>query len=200
MIKKVAPILLVLLAITTTTFAQLRDSVLVERDIFRIMYSETKEQPLWVEYTVRNIQKGADRKGMNFYKEDDYHTSDNDDYKRNEWDKGHMAPAAHFSDTEENLRATFTYLNSALQQQNLNRVQWRLLEEQERDWAEEFGELDVRVNVIFDIVPQVLPTGAEIPDAFYKRIYFRSTQKSKCFYFLNEAPTEDWREYEIECK
>jgi hypothetical protein len=28
---------------------------------------------------------------MNFYKEDDVHTSDNADYYRNVWDKGHLA-------------------------------------------------------------------------------------------------------------
>lgn len=193
-------IILSLFTLTATSFAQLRDSVLVDLDIFRVMYSETKEQPLWVEYTVRHIQKGADRKGMNFYKEKEYHTSDNDDYVRNVWDKGHMAPAAHFSDTEENLRQTFTYLNSALQHKNLNRVEWRLLEEKERDWAEVFGELDVRVDVIFDDVPQVLPTGAEIPDAFLKTIYFRSTKRTECYFFPNDVPDKNWNEYEVECK
>lgn len=198
--KKLTTLLITLFVINLTSFAQLRDSVLVEKPIFKIMYSETKEQPLWVEYTVRNIKKGADRKGMNFYKEDGYHTSDNEDYVKNEWDKGHMAPAAHFSDTEENLKQTFTYLNSALQHKNLNRVQWRLLEEKERDWAEIFGELDVRVEVIFDDVSQVLPTGAEIPDAFLKTIYFRSTKQKQCFFFPNAIPTKTWNEYEVKCK
>jgi DNA/RNA endonuclease G (NUC1) len=198
--KKSLLTLVTLFVVSQTTFAQLRDSVLVEKPIFRIMYSETKEQPLWVEYTVRKITKGADRKGMDFFEESDYHTSNNYDYVSNEWDKGHMAPAAHFADTKQNLAQTFTYLNSALQHQKLNRVQWRLLEEKEREWAEVFGELDVRVDVIFDDVPQVLPTGAEIPDAFYKRIYFRSTQKWQCYYFLNEPPTKPWNEYEVECK
>ena len=190
--------LLLLVTLTTSVQAQLRDSVLVERPQFRIMYSETLEQPLWVEYTVRDIEKGADRKGMNFYKEDSYHTSDNDDYKRNVWDKGHMAPAAHFSDTEENLRATFTYLNSALQHQTLNRVEWRLLEEQERDWAEE-GELNVFVRVDFSDSSQVLPSGATVPDGFFKLIHFVETDAKKCFYFKNDAPEGEWEDQEVTC-
>lgn len=192
--------LVLLLSITSTAYGQLRDSVLVERPQFTIMYSEVLEQPLWVEYKVRQIEKGADRKGMNFYKEDSYHTSDNDDYKRNVWDKGHMAPAAHFSDTEENLRATFTYLNSALQHQSLNRVEWRLLEEQERDWAEE-QPLEVFIRVDFGDTIERVPGGAAIPTAFYKAIHFSEDDVLKCFYFPNTAPDpdKDWPDYEINC-
>ena len=197
--KRFGLILSLTLFVTLNGFSQLRDSVLVDKGIFKVMYSETKEQPLWVEYTVRGVAKGADRKGMDFFEESDYHTSNNADYVKNEWDKGHMAPAAHFWDTKENLAQTFTYLNSALQQQKLNRIQWRLLEEKEREWAEAFGPLDVRIDVIFDETPQVLESGAEIPDAFLKKIYFRSTQKWQCYYFLNEPPTKPWNEYEVDC-
>jgi len=199
MLKKLSLSVFILFVLFTEGFSQLRDSVLVETPIFRVMYSETKEQPLWVEYRVRVIEKGADRKGMNFYTEKDYHTSDNNDYVRNEWDKGHMAPAAHFSDTEQNLRQTFTYLNSALQHQNLNRGEWRLLEEKEREWAELFGGLSVRIEVIFDDKPNVLPSGAEVPDGFVKRIKFNRTSEVKCFYFPNESPTKKWNEFEINC-
>ena len=197
--QKILLLLLITFLSFTDVFSQLRDSVLVETPIFTVMYSETKEQPLWVEYNVKPIQKGADRKGMNFYKETDYHTSVNNDYLRNEWDKGHMAPAAHFSDTEENLRQTFTYLNSALQQQYLNRGEWRLLEEQERKWSEIFGELFVRIDIIFDDVPQVLSTGAEIPDGFVKKIHFTQTSEWKCFYFTNTKPTKKWDDHQINC-
>ena len=113
--RKSTLFLLIVLSFTTTTFGQLRDSVLVKTAIFEVMYSETKEQPLWVKYTAKPIKKVADRKGLDFYTEKEYHTSDNNDYAANIYDKGHMAPAAHFTDSKENLKQTFTYLNSALQ-------------------------------------------------------------------------------------
>ena len=72
---------------------------------------------------------------MNFYKEANIHTSDDHDYYNNEWDKGHMAPAIHFSDSVENLKATYSYVNSALQHMSLNRGAWRDLERAVRGWA-----------------------------------------------------------------
>lgn len=178
---------------------ELRDSVLIKNELFEIMYSEVLEQPLYVFYIVRDFEKGADRKGMDFWVPKDVHTSNNDDYKYNEWDKGHMAPAAHFSDNEDNLKSTFSYANSALQHKDLNRKEWRYLEAQERKWAEEFGTLKVKVNVLFDENSKVLSTGATVPSGFFKYIYFESTKEEKCYYFPNNKPEKNWTEYLTSC-
>ncbi len=58
---------------------------------------------------------------MDFYTEKGIKTSDNKDYEANEWDKGHMAPAASLNCNRDMLYATFTYINSSLQHQSLNR-------------------------------------------------------------------------------
>lgn len=195
--KKILLILLLLFfCITSSVFSQLRDSVLVETAIFTVMYSETKEQPLWVTYTAKPIQKVADRKGMDFYKEEAYHTSDNGDYVANVWDKGHMAPAAHFTDSKENLRQTFTYLNSALQRDRLNRGEWRLLEAQERKWADQ-QPLNVKIRVVFDPTPQKVEGGASIPSGFWKTIYFTEGDSTHIYYFPNEVPNKKWWEYRV---
>ena len=115
------------------------DSILVTTNIFEISYNEIFEQPNWVKYTVRDIVKNADRDGMNFYTVDSIYTSDDNDYYSNRWDRGHMAPAGSFNDSYENLYSTFTYLNVALQYDDLNRGAWVDLEEQIREWADELG-------------------------------------------------------------
>lgn len=189
----------VLLLITSINlYGQLRDSVLVKTSIFEVMYSETKEQPLWVKYQARSIKKVADRKGMDFYTETDYKTSDNFDYVNNVWDKGHMAPAAHFTDSEENLLQTFTYLNSVLQHERLNRGEWRLLEEQERKWADS-EILNVYIRTTFSSTSQRLPTNAVVPDGFYKRIEFTKSNKVECYFFPNQPPTKKWTEHKVNC-
>ena len=81
------------------TAQELRESVTVQTPIFTVLYSETKEQPITLTYKSSNRPKNVYRGSMNFYTEDDYHTSDNKDYYRNVWDKGHIAPAATFSDS-----------------------------------------------------------------------------------------------------
>ena len=179
--------------------ADQHDKVWIDKEIYQVWYNETLEQPTKVTYWVNNRPKNVDRKGMNFYKEADFHTSDNDDYYKNVWDKGHMAPAAHFSDSEENLKATFSYLNSALQHEKLNRGAWRFLEAAVRKWSED--ELLYVENIIyFSENSLVLDSGATVPDGFQKNIEFTESGGIKCYFFTNEAPDMKWQEYEVECE
>ena len=174
---------------------ELRESLYIETPIYRVRYSETKEQPISLTYLSTNRPKNVDRGSMNFYTDDDIHTSDNADYYRNVWDKGHLAPAATFSDNLENLRMTFFYLNCALQNQYLNRGEWRLLEQEERVW-DDTEDLEVTIDVEFS--DSILPTGATIPSRFIKHIKFIDTDVYKCYDFPNEKPTKDWEEYQVQ--
>jgi endonuclease G len=180
--------ILFLLLLPLLSFSQLRDSVYVKTDIYEVMYSETLEQPLWVKYQVLCTGAGASRKGMDFYVDKTIHTSDAKDYEKNEWDKGHVAPAADFNCTKEMLYKTFSYLNCTLQHEKLNRVHWRLLEDYERLLAYVEGPVNVEVKVIFDKTPKRVPTGAAIPMAFQKTIITKT--KTIKFYFKNEPPTK----------
>ena len=174
------------------------DSLLVTTSIFQISYNEKYEQPNWVKYTVRDIVKNADRDGMNFYTVDSIYTSDNDDYYSNRWDRGHMAPAGSFNDSYENLYSTFTFLNVALQYDDLNRGAWVDLEEQVREWADELGDIDIEIYLEFNTDHIILETGAHVPSAFYKYVNFPDGSK-KCYYFPNITPDKVWQEYEIDC-
>ncbi len=174
------------------------DSILVTTNIFEISYNEIFEQPNWVKYTVRDIVKNADRDGMNFYTVDSIYTSDDNDYFSNRWDRGHMTPAGSFNDSYENLYSTFTYLNVALQYDDLNRGAWVDLEEQIRKWADEFGDIGVEIYLEFDSNHIILDTGAHVPSAFYKYVNFPDESK-KCYYFPNISPNKSWSEYEVDC-
>lgn len=179
--------------------AQAQDVVTVDKGIYVVEYSQEREQPLRVTYRASNRPKNADRGSMNFYKEKDYHTSDNNDYYKNVWDKGHMAPAAHFSDSKENIKTTFSYLNSALQHKNLNRGEWRLLEAQERKWDDE-DNLLIEIVVEFKDGHEILETGGHVPTGFFKNITWETSGQKKCFYFPNVRPEKEWEESEVACK
>jgi len=188
-------ILFLLLFLPTLVFSQ-NDTLRINAGIYTVLYSEALEKPLNVEYKVLCPDGSASRKGMDFYKNDSVHTSDNDDYKANVWDKGHMAPAASFNCTQEMLKKTFSYLNCALQHQDLNRVHWRLLEAYERDLANE-GEVYITIKVHY-VNSKVLPTGATVPSGFTKKIYINGNLHS-CYYFPNEKPVKaTFRDYKIE--
>ena len=173
----------------------LREEVTIKTNIFTVVYSETKEQPVTLTYRSSNRVKNVDRGSMNFYTEKNHHTSDNKDYYRNVWDKGHLAPAATFSDSKENLKQTFSYLNCALQNQYLNRGAWRLLEEQERKWDDN-QNLKVRIDITFS--KTVLPTGATVPSRFTKHIKFLKDNTYKCYDFPNKRPEKNWKDYQTQ--
>ena len=117
----------------------------------------------------------------------------------NIWDKGHMAPAAHFSDSMDNLKATFSFLNSALQHERLNRGAWRMLEADVRALSLE-RDLLVTNYILFSPSSEVLPTGATVPDGFIKQIKAVDGTFEECYFFTNEAPDASWRDYKVECE
>ncbi len=130
-----------------TASSNLND-VNVDKTIYKVYYSQRFEQPLELTYESTNRPTNVNRGSMDFYGEPGVKTSDNADYANNIYDKGHLAPAATFSDNMVNLKLTFSYLNSALQNQYLNRGEWRLLEEQERKW-DDVENLTVKISVDF---------------------------------------------------
>lgn len=174
---------------------KLRDSVLVKTDMFELVYSEKLQQPKFIRYTVQCPNGTAPRKGMDFYVCDSILTSDDKDYVNNPYDKGHLAPAADFNCTSEMLYRTFTYLNCSLQQENLNRTTWRLLEVRERDLAKN-QKVVVEIRCVYTPKSIVLPTGATVPDAYYKTIKYG--KNTEVYYFKNEKPlTTDYTKYKI---
>jgi endonuclease G len=175
-----------------------RNEVIVENPVFKVWYSEVKEQPVKLVYTSTNRPKNVDRGSMNFYTEDNVYTSNNADYYRNVWDKGHLAPAATYSDSMVNLKQTFSYLNCALQNQYLNRGEWRLLEEEEREW-DDIENLTITVELEWNGDYEILPTGGHVPTHMVKTIYFETSGTCRKFRFPNENPSLGWEEYEVDC-
>ena len=166
------------------TISPSKDKI-VKTSVFNTKYSQVYEQPISIEYTVLCTTSKYSRKGLDFYKCDSIKTSDNADYENNMYDKGHMAPAADFACDSLKLRATFSYLNCALQQQDLNRGVWRLLEAHERDLASDSTTV-VKITVHFSNKSTKLPTGATIPDGFTKEI--KCGMISEKYYFPNIKP------------
>ena len=187
-------LLLLLFLFPLVAFAQ-RDSVYIKTDIFTAVYSEILQQPKWITYTVQCPTGTAPRTGMDFYTQVGLITSDNADYAANVYDKGHCAPAADFNCTKEMLYKTFTYVNCVLQHERLNRGVWRLLESYERELAKT-NTVNVEIRMVYSKTSLKLPTGATVPDGFYKIIKF-GNQVEK-YYFPNTSPTQsNFRNYLI---
>lgn len=190
-------LLSVMLLVWVTGYSQ--DTIRVKNQVFEVLYSQKLEQPLWIKYRSTNRPTNVNRGTMDFYTEKNIKTSDADDYAKNIYDKGHGAPAATFSDNMENLKQTFSYLNCIMQDQYLNRGEWRLLEEQIRKWDDQ-ENITVLIKLFFDTPVKKVQTGAAIPSHLQKHIYFEKQNKWRCFVFLNEKPKFKWEQLEMLCE
>lgn len=195
-------ILLIFILIALSSFSQ-RTDVIVKNDIFTVSYNEVYKQPNWVIYYVTNVidaNKRVSRKGMDFYTVPGIITSTNADYVNNVWDKGHLAPAATFSDTENHLHETFTYLNCSLQRDSLNRITWEHLEEYERSVLfKAYKKLTVKVVLDFSGKVTILKSGAHVPTGFYKQIITPSND-TMTYYFPNAVLPHEFYYYKIKNK
>jgi endonuclease G len=193
--KKISTLIGFLL-VSLISFGQ---DVRIKNEVFEVLYSQSLEQPLIIKYRSTNRPTNVNRGTMDFYKEPTIKTSDAADYKSNIYDKGHGAPAASFSDNMVNLKQTFSYLNCIMQDQYLNRGEWRLLEEQIRKW-DDTENITVLIKTFFDTPVKRVPTGAAIPSYLQKHIYFEKSNKWRCFVFLNQKPKFHWDELEMICE
>ena len=169
----------------------------IKTDIFTVVYSEEYEQPLMVTYQVLCPFGDASRQGLDFRKYEGVHTSDNYDYIGNEYDKGHIAPAAAFNCDRDMVKATFSYLNCALQHEGLNRGPWKELERFERNLAKMWEVVNVKVVIHFNNEPTYVKGGAQIPSGFTKIIEIEGVDTWE-FYFPNEdVAGKDWGDFQV---
>ena len=74
------------------------------------------------------------------------------------------------------------------------KIVWRELEEQVRDWARDIGPVNVRIELKFSSESQVLPTGATVPDGFYKFLTFSDNRKM-CFYEIRKSKMLEFQKF-----
>ncbi len=188
-------LLLIVLLSSGLFFAQIKDSLLIDKGIYKVTYSQIYEQPLRVTYTVLCSKGKEDRTGISFVAENGIKTSSDKDYEGNVYDKGHNAPSADFNCDKPSMIKTFSYINCSLQNQYLNRGAWRFLEAYERHLAEKYA-VYVEIKSYFSEKSIRLPTGATVPDAFKKTIIYNGIKE--VFFFKNSKPaSNDFRLYQL---
>jgi DNA/RNA endonuclease G (NUC1) len=180
MMKKVSLIFAAFWSLNTFGQVLIGDTLCIQIGDFEIIYSEVLMQPLSVYYVVTCPQESnldCDSIGWKVSLADELvgravNTSKSKHYYKNVWDKGHMIPVASVDCTCENKKSTYTYLNCALQHEDLNNGLWRQLENREREIAMSIDDkVMVEIQVIFhkDSLP-ISRNGPTIPCAFRKTI------------------------------
>jgi len=188
MIKKILNVLLFTLITSSLSYSQR----IVQNDLYMVVYSESYQQPLsltyeyplsamLVEYKASVLQKYIGKRPVTYpdvvTKRKDFKvptgivTSDDKDYEKNEYDRGHLVPKESFKNDEEKQDYLWSYLNCALMHETLNGGVWRVLEDYERELNK---KENVRVKVILSFCDDSKLTdgGATVPTHFTKIIEY----------------------------
>ncbi|MBP7632715.1 DNA/RNA non-specific endonuclease [Candidatus Ozemobacteraceae bacterium] len=161
-------------------------------------YSDSRQNPLWVGYSLEGSTKGPAGKRPSKF-ETDLRTQSkvrHDEFTSTGYDRGHLAPNAGIAARLgfEAQRETFLLSNIVPMEPDLNRRVWQKLERLESDvWAPRFGKVWILTGPVFDDDRELLGevndrdrsrSRVEIPDAFYKIVIDEDGQEVRALPFL----------------
>ena len=123
------------------------------------------------------------------------------DYSNSGYDRGHMAPAGDMKWSEAAMRESFYMTNVCPQNRNLNRGDWKDLEELERDWAMRYGSVSIAAGPIYTskYPERIGANKVAVPNAFFKVLLvgYPKAPKAYGFIFKNEAGSRPLTYYQL---
>lgn len=168
-----------------------RPEKLLKRRTYTVSYNRELKVPNWVAWEL-NRERLVERESRTdkFLPDPDLSESEavtTDDYKRSGWDRGHMCPAADNRWHWRAMQESFYMTNICPQNHNLNRGDWKELEEACRRWAEQEGPIYIACGPIFyNRQPRTIGSKHKIavPDAFFKVILCTGSQQPRAIGFI----------------
>ena len=167
--------------------------ILLQRTGYLVSYNSNTRIANWVAWklTPERLKENTERIN-NFRPDPDLPKSKavtTQDYKGSGWDRGHLCPAADNKWNEQAMRESFYMTNVCPQDHNLNRGDWKELEEACRDWTMENGRLYVVAGPVL-YLGQHRHTGQSrvtVPEAFYKVVFCPEPLKAIGFIYKNKS-------------
>ena len=178
---------------------------LIRHKAYHLAYDEADEQPYWVAYilTRNHLQAPAKAERSDNFRADKSVSTGSatpDDYKKSGYDRGHIAPAADMSWSEETMSESFYMSNMSPQKPGFNRGVWKDLEEKVRDWASANDSLYVVAGPVFTHnMGTIGAEGVTVPGFYFKVVMDISAPgyKAIAFYMPNEKSEKGYMAYAI---
>lgn len=168
---------------------------------YSVSYNQEWCIPNWVAYELTSDEAlGEVPRGNDFVPDPDVkgRTATTNDYKHSGYDRGHMAPAADMKWSKIAMDESFYMSNICPQNKNLNKGDWKELEELGREWALLYNSVYIVCGPIVDTNYKTIgENGVAIPKAFFK-VFLRKTNdswESIGFLFDNKAGNKDLKTY-----
>lgn len=171
---------------------------------YTLSYDADFKTPQWVGWTLTDIEaQGEVPRAKDFLPDPQVHGAKayTSDYKNSGYDRGHMAPAGDMKWSASAMAESFYMTNICPQNRNLNRGDWKELEELERTWAIRYGAVSITAGPIYTSKSPERIGGNKVavPDAFFKvlLIGYPDAPKAYAFLFKNEAGSRKLESYQL---
>ena len=157
-----------------------RPEQILRKTGFTISYNRETKNPNWVAWHLTEAHtKGPHQRKQEVFTEDDEvktPRATNNDYYNSRYDRGHMCPAGDNKWDKEAMRESFLFTNVCPQNHGLNKYEWNDLEILCREWAREYGAIDIVCGPIYGDMRDQKTIGKGkvwVPEAFFKVILCR---------------------------
>lgn len=168
-----------------------RSELILHRTGYSVSYNRDWKIPNWVAWEL-NREKLIERESRSnkFLPDPDLTVREavtTDDYKHSGWDRGHMCPAGDNRWHWKAMQESFYITNICPQNNNLNRGDWKELEEDCRKWAEKEGKIYIVCGpILYNMKHEVIGKEHKIivPEAFFKVILCTTSQPAKAIGFI----------------
>ncbi|MCM1501543.1 MAG: DNA/RNA non-specific endonuclease [Bacteroidales bacterium] len=146
---------------------------------YMVNYNTTLLIPNWVAYRLSELELLGDVSRSSKFKTDPdikgLQACDND-YRNSGWDRGHMAPAADMKWSSQAMYESFYLTNVCPQNANLNRGDWKELEEKVRELALKYHDVYVVCGPVMKTgeFGKIGENGVAVPDAFFKALMVKT--------------------------
>jgi len=172
-----------------------RPEQILHRKGYTVSYNNATRNPNWVAWHLtKSHTYGSAKRNDEVFTEDvsvSRPRATDADYYNSRYDRGHMCPAGDNKWDKEAMAQSFLFTNVCPQNHGLNKYEWNDLEMLCRDWAREYGAIDVVCGPVYSSSDQQKTIGKNrvwVPDAFFKVVLCRQGKaKAIGFLYRNEG-------------
>lgn len=161
-----------------------RPEKILHRRGYTTSYNHSTKTPNWVAWHLTDSHtRGSVQRHDEVFSEDEdivkNQRATDDDYYNSRYDRGHMCPAGDNKWDSQAMTQSFLFTNICPQNHGLNKYEWNDLEMLCRDWAREYGAIDVVCGPVYSSSGEQKTIGKNrvwVPDAFFKVVLCRGRQ------------------------
>ena len=169
-----------------------RPEQILKRKGYTTSYNSNTKTPNWVAWhlTKSHTYGSFQRKNEVFTVDEDAkggRATDND-YYNSRYDRGHMCPAGDNKWDKQAMEESFLFTNVCPQNHGLNKYEWNDLEILCRDWAREYGAIDIVCGPIYAKTGEQKTIGRNkvwVPYAFFKVVLCRQGKPKAIGFIYN---------------